>query len=140
MEDAAARKNATSLQVQQQMAYEGYHEAHKEFRKIRFECFEIVMITLTVQILLYVRKIQVSDLLRFNISRWELVLAVCTGLRFLLVASFFLWTAVSWNAFLFPWLALMFLSFACIVWLIRQAASGKDNTLHRRSTISLDDM
>ena len=51
--DAAAMKSATPVQLQQQLAYERLQAADSAVHKSAYECYELIVLALTLQIILF---------------------------------------------------------------------------------------
>ena len=135
-----AKRNATTVQLLQKDAYDGESASWVEYKRVITECYELIILSLTLQVVLHVCKLRTEDVLLGNISRWEKVLAVCTGLR--LVAVAFMPTIMQsifpeapWKGFILfniLWFTPLFASFASMLVLIRRAASGTDEMIHQR--------
>ena len=137
--DAAAMKSATPVQLQQQLAYERQQAALSTVGKSAYECYELLLLAMTLQIILFVCKLRTKDVLEWNFSGCEKVLAVCTVLRVLFVAFIDPLQGISSSAFRLPWLSLVLVSIACMVWLVRRAKSGDDVIARRYSRSVCDD-
>ena len=100
-----------------------------------FECFELIALSLTLQVVLHVCKLRTKDCLMWSLTRWERVLAIATALR--LVIVMLQWPLIQalggQSIFLIAlWIPLLCTSFVSMVVLINRVAHGTDETIKRR--------
>ena len=132
--DATYRENATARQWEQQRAYEGWEEANRDFVDALLESYEFCMLTVAYQIMVYVRKVKLRDVITRRLTLSEHMFLFLTMVRAV-------WTALgrrltndqSYATQLFYWLSTDLLLKLCWVWIIRQAVNGKDEYVNSRT-------